>query len=284
MTEIPENGYIFYKNILILTKKSHYTLLTEFNNLELKYIQEKNNITFEIEDYKEDNVLYWVLKINGNDNDINKTKKEIEDILLKFDKWINSMYQHIYRIDPNIIGKIKKRFKGYNNINIYYFKTILLISGNDKNIINKIIKEISDYIIKLKPSTKFIWVKMPDFINILYRIEPLCKNKYTEFKIISSRCSIFSNNTLKTHILIYCDKLFVDRIWKSINLILKNQIENKDFNNYFNIKYLDLFINNNYINNKKMEIINKYRIFDSNKKQIPIFKEYRNDNILSSSI
>lgn len=146
MVEIPNNGYIFYKNILLFTKKSYYVLLTEFNNLELKYIQEKTKIIFEIEEYKEDDLLYWVLRINGTEKQIDITKKCIENTFLKFDIWINSKNQHIYRIDPNIMNKIIKKFKNYNIKNndsdIYYCKSILLISGNNKNVVNQTIKDI----------------------------------------------------------------------------------------------------------------------------------------------
>lgn len=177
-----------------------------------------------------------------------------------------------------------KKFKSHNNINIYYLNTILLISGKDKNIVEEIIKRISNYMIKLKPSTRFIWVKLPEFIDILYEIEPLCKNKYTEFKIIPSKKSILSNNTLKTHLLIYSDKIFIDEIWKSVDLILKNTIQKEKNKNTIDIDYLNLFTNNNSNKNVKNNIISKYRIFDPNKIQVPIYKKYRNDNILSSSI
>lgn len=260
-------------------------MLTEFDNLELKYIQEKTKIIFELEEYKEENLLYWILRINGTGKQIDDTKKSIETIFLNFDKWINSENQHIYRVDPNIMNKLIKKFKNYNiknnGVNIYYCKSIILISGDDKNIVDKTIKDIENHINKLNPCMRFIWVKMPDFLDILYDIQPLCKNKYTNFKIISSKNSIFSDNTLKTHILIYSDKLFIDKIWKSTNIILKNMYKDKFLKNDFNIEYLNLFTN--YKNNKKI-YINRYRNFDPKKIQMPIHKESRNDNILSCSI
>lgn len=284
MVEIPNNGYIFYKNILLLTKKSYYVLLTEFNNLELKYIQEKTGINFEIEEYKKDDLLYWVLRINGTEKQIDITKKCIENTFLKFDIWINSKNQHIYRIDPNIMNKIIKKFKNYiknNDSNIYYCKSILLISGNNKNVVNQTIKDIEKYINKLNPCMRFIWVKMPDFLDILYRMQPLCKNRYTNFKFVPSKSSIFSENTLKTHILIYSDELFIDKIWKSINIILENMYKNDILKDDSNIKYLNLFTN---YNNDKKIYTNRYRKFNPKKDQIPIHKENRNDNILSCSI
>lgn len=285
MIEIPQDEYIFYKNILLLTKKSHYTLLTEFNNLELKCIQEKTKIVFDIEEYKEDNLLYWVLRMNGTEKQIDETKKNVESILLGFNNWINSINQHIYRVDPDIMNKIIKKIKKhnikYNTINIFYCKTILLVSGNNKNMVDQIIKDISNYINKLKPCMRFIWVKMPEFIDVLYRIQPLCKNKYTNFKIVPSKCSIMSENTLKTHILISSDKLFIEEIWKSVNTILKDIYKKNYIKKDSDIEYLNLFINNE---NNKIIIINRYRNFNPNKIQIPIHKEYRNDNILSCSI
>lgn len=286
MLEIPKNGYLFYKNIILLTKKSHYMLLTEFDNLELKYIQEETDVLFRIENYKEDEILYWVIRIIGTDIQINKTKEIINDILIGFDHWINSKNMHIYRIDPNIVKKIKKKFKKYNNIiNIFYGKTFLLISGNNKKVSDKIINNISNYIYNFEPCMRFIWVEMPEFMKILYKIEPLCKNKYCDFKIIPSKCSIVSNNTIKTHILIRSDKIFINQIWKSVDLIIKNLYKKEDEEKKYEIEYLNLFIHDKYKEHKKFNNnIIKYREFNPQKMQIPISKQYRNDDILSSSI
>lgn len=240
---------------------------------------------FEIKEYKDDNLLYWILRIKGTEKQIEDTKKHIESTFLNFDNWINSANQHIYRVDPNVMNKIIKKFRNYNikynNVNIYYCKSIILISGDMKIVIEKTIKDISNYINKLNPSMRFIWVKMPDFLELIYEIQPLCSNKYTNFKIIPSKISIFSDNTLKTHILIYSDELFIDKIWKSANIILKDMYKNNFLKNNPNIEYLDLFTN--YMNIKKKDT-NRYRNFNPKKEQIPIHKEYRKDDILSCSI
>ena len=319
--DIPSCGYITYKNILILAKKSHYILLTEFDKLELKCIEKDHKTIINVEEYIESSQLVWILRIHGLEKNIVKTIENIEEIFNNFNKWIDSENQEISRIDPTVIKKVFKNYKKLpNGISLYYGKTILLISGNSKPLINKFKTNIHKFVLESRPKMIFFWAKIPDFFDALYNIEPLC-NPNTGFQAIVSKYPLYMRNLLMSHILITADKPFIDQIWKSAKTILNKNIKQKNnickknksmknfkkqkinTNNYVNIKdlskflinniqvdnmidnykYLDLQTNDKFIRRKK-DISKNFRIFNPNFIQIPISKYNRNDNILSSSI
>lgn len=277
-----DKGYEKIDNIIFFNNKQYLKLLIDFENLEIECIESKFNIKVILNNYH--NRLWSIVLKPNNETCINFLEKFfIQCNILKTQK-----YYYLIRIDPNKIEEVLEKSNNYIkeislNVKIYNGFTIIFILSNYKEI-EKVVNFINNYINNTKLTTLFTKLDLKEFND---KFKTFNITKSMNFKMRISENYTIVNNIKYNNVSISGSPNYFDYICNCINKIFYEKTENlykkTKYNNYKKLEYLNLEIKNKKKDEKKI-ITTKYRVFDTNKKQIPIYKKELPENIFSKSL
>lgn len=277
------NGYIKFNDIIITNNKTIINNLTDFENLEIEYIEKWSNSKITITYHSN----MWSILCKSNES-----IKILEKLFICYNIWKTFKFNITFRIDPRLSKKVIKEAYYLIQKNGYKVKmfqtfdssTIVFVVGNEKTEVFNIIEYIKYNIDNSKNTNmRFIYVDFVNFINTLKYILPIDIDFEKDIKI---KISNFDNNLIVDNmdkkricILGLSDKFNI--VWNYIKKILIS----KEIENFKKIEYLNIEINNinkeKEINDEKINLLS--RKIKKDKYQTPIYKNKLPNNVYSSS-
>lgn len=273
------NGYLKFNDIIITNNKTIINNLTDFENLEMEYIEKWSNSKITITYHSK----LWSIICKSN-----KSIKVLEKMFICYNIWKTFKFNFTFRIDPRLSKKVIKEACHLIQRNGYKIKmfqtfdnsTIVFVGGNEKSEVFNIIEYIK-YNIDNNNNTnmRFIYVDFLNFMNTLKYILPIDIDFEKDIKIKKSNFDN-NNNICKKRICILglSDKFII--VWNYIKKILIYE----EIEKFKKIEYLNIEININKekeINNEKIKLLS--RKIKKDKYQTPIHKNKLPNNVYSSS-
>lgn len=274
-----DNGYLKFNDIIITNNKTIIDNLTDFENLEIEYIEKWSNSKIAITYHNN----LWSIICKSNES-----IKILEKMFICYKIWKTFKFNITFRIDPKLSRKVIKETYYLIKRNGYKIKmfqtfnnsTIVFVAGNEKSELFNIIEYIKYNIDNNNNvNMRFIYVDFGNFINTLKYILPIDIDFEKDIKI---KISNFDNNNIgkkRICILGLADNFNI--VWNYIKKILIY----KEIEKFKKIEYLNIEINNinkeKKINDEKINLLS--REIKKDKHQIPIYKNKLPDNVYSSS-